>query len=106
MKSETKHTPIPWKFDPYWSLIMAGKTEIAAVHAAITAGELAKRKRLDEAHANAKFICRAVNSHTDLLAALKLIADAETHVISGAHGQLEAVVAVARKAIQKTEAQS
>lgn len=55
----TKHTPGPWQYDGMWSLIMAGKYEIAAIHAARFAEETSRRKRLDEVQANARLIAAA-----------------------------------------------
>lgn len=67
MNAETKHTPGPWKYDGMWSLVMAGKYEIAAIHAARFAEDTKKRKRLDESQANARLIAAA----PDLLEACK-----------------------------------
>lgn len=54
----SNYTPGPWWHDPYWNLIYDNaKCEIAAVRAAIQAGE--KRARLDTARANARLIAAA-----------------------------------------------
>lgn len=98
MNAETKHTPGPWKYDGMWSLVMAGKYEIAAIHAARFAEDTKKRKRLDESQANARLIAAA----PDLLEACKeALLWIETPTRPWA-----ATADLIRAAIQKAESQS
>jgi hypothetical protein len=80
MMSETQHTPVPptklpWKASPVSSVVgslitadgldrASGQANIAAVMPRVNPGECA---------ANAEFICRAVNSHSQLVAALEAL---------------------------------
>jgi len=57
------HTPLPWTIEYEWSQSTGDCYTI-------------DQQRLpQETEANAAFICRAVNSHYELLAALKSVAD-------------------------------
>lgn len=81
--AQVGHTPGPWTYDGMWSLIMAGKYEIAAIHCARTIEDTRKRKRIDETQANARLIAAA----PDLLNACKAICR-ELEYAFGGHSQM------------------
>jgi hypothetical protein len=60
---KTKHTPGPWRYDPY-----EGSYQSAIIGECY---QIATVSYDDWDHSNAAFIVRAVNAHDDLLAACK-----------------------------------
>lgn len=96
----TAHTPIPWSISADGQRIISadGESVIADVHGAACADQ--------EGAANARMIVRAVNSHAELLAALREIAD---HSVDGPRDEWAEAVGysvvkdIARAAIARAE---
>lgn len=69
--SEVKHTPLPWKLDTGFEILGRDAAMVAS-----TFQEDALIFRIeDECQANARLIVQAVNSHGDLVEALRRIAE-------------------------------
>jgi hypothetical protein len=117
MNTDTTHTPLPW--NSYGCAIYAGhrtnygKAPRGAARLATTAPEDNDEMPDGERLENAEFICRAVNCHDELLAALEAI---EKHAalwlnFSASHDGLKNCDALAKaraaiaKATQPTPAQ-
>lgn len=64
-----QHTPGPWSVNEVFGTVEGPRgQEICAIHPADESG---RREPRSTAQANARFICTAVNSHADLLEALR-----------------------------------
>lgn len=97
--AEPKHSPLPWSFDGDWNRIPTifaadGRTMVATVEKGTCSHDA---RPSPERKANAELIVRAVNSHADMLAALKAIADYydEDDILRGDLEQIRAAISKA-----------
>lgn len=106
-KTESKHTETPWEVDgmEVWAKTKQGRIRIADVGGSY--GYKTKDGIIEEIKANAALIVRAVNTHDELLEAVKNLASLADSLVNGDGndkiGEWERALYAAQNAIRKAE---
>jgi hypothetical protein len=86
---DTKHTPTPWTAELYMDGAFDIVTEKVFGGCLVLASRQRHMTRSEEMHANAAFICLAVNSHEQLVEALTNLLDAVADTMRSHEKELE-----------------